>query len=180
MRHVPFTIHHSPFTLGRIDADTTRKVLMKPRFSLLAILPLAAVLIAWRGTPAPPAPVLHVVKSPTCGCCQAWVDYMKTQGFTVEVENRTDMASLTALKRANGVTRQLEACHTAFVDGLVVEGHVPADIVHKLLRTRPKGVKGVSAPGMPQGSPGMEGPVKDRYIVYTFDAQGKATPYAER
>ncbi len=153
---------------------------MKLRSSLFAILPLAAVLLAWRATPPPPAPVLHVVKSPTCGCCTAWAKYMESQGFTVEVDDRTDMASLIKLKRANGVTPQLEACHTAFVDGLVVEGHVPADIVKRLLRNRPKGVKGVSAPGMPQGSPGMEGPVKERYTVYTFDAQGKATPYAVR
>lgn len=153
---------------------------MKLRSTLLVMLPLAAMLVAWRGTPAPPPPVLHVVKSPTCGCCTAWAEYMEKQGFKVEVDDRTDMASLIALKRANGVTQQLEGCHTAFVDGLVVEGHVPADIVKRLLRNRPKGVKGVSAPGMPQGSPGMEGPVKERYTVYTFNANGKATPYAER
>lgn len=150
---------------------------MKIRLAVLSVLPLVAVLAAWRGAPRAEAPVLRVVKSPTCGCCQAWVDYMKGQGFTVQVENKDEF---TALKRANGVTPQLESCHTAFVDGLVVEGHVPADIVKRLLRNRPKGVKGVSVPGMPRGSPGMESPVKDRYTVYTFDAQGKATPYAER
>ncbi len=150
---------------------------MRLRVAVLSVLPLVAVLAAWRGAPRVEAPVLRVVKSPTCGCCQAWVDYMKGQGFTVQVENKDEF---TALKRANGVTPQLESCHTAFVDGLVVEGHVPADIVKRLLRDRPKGVKGVSAPGMPRGSPGMESTIKDRYTVYTFDAQGKATPYAER
>lgn len=151
---------------------------MKLRSTLFA-LPLMAVAVAaaWRGAPEPAAPVLHVIKAPTCGCCQAWADYMATQGFTVTTENRND---LTPLKRANGVTQQLESCHTAFVEGLVIEGHVPADLVKKVLRDRPAGVRGLSAPGMPRGSPGMEGPVKDRYTVYTFDAKGKATPYAER
>ncbi len=147
---------------------------MKARFALL-LLPFVVVLAAFRHDPPPP--VLHVVKSPTCGCCQAWIDYMKTQGFTVTVENRDNF---TDLKRANGVTAQLESCHTAFVGGYVVEGHVPADLVHKVLRDKPAGVKGLAAPGMPRGSPGMEGPVKDRYTVYSFDAQGRRTAYAIR
>lgn len=151
---------------------------MKLRSTLLALpLIVAAVAAAWRGATPAPGPALHVIKTPTCGCCQAWADYMEAQGFTVTTENRND---LTPVKRANGVTRELESCHTAIVDGLVVEGHVPADLVKKLLRDKPKGVKGVSAPGMPRGSPGMEGPVKDRYTVYTFDANGKATAYAVR
>lgn len=141
------------------------------------LIPLVAVSAAWYATPEAPLPVLRIVKSSTCECCQAWADYMAKQGFTVQIENRDDF---TALKRANGVTRELESCHTAFVDGLVIEGHVPADLVKRLLRTRPKGVKGIAAPGMPRGSPGMEGPVKDRYTVYTFDAAGRATAYAER
>lgn len=151
---------------------------MKLRSTLLALpLIVVAVAAAWRGAPPAPAPVLHVIKSPTCGCCQAWADYMATQGFTVTTEDRND---LTGLKRANAITRDLESCHTAFVEGLVIEGHVPADLVKKVLRERPAGVRGLSAPGMPRGSPGMEGPVKDRYTVYTFDAKGNATPYAER
>lgn len=125
-----------------------------------------------------PAPVpMRVVKSPTCGCCQKWVDYMKTQGFAVTVENRDEF---TALKRSNGVTRDLESCHTAFVGNVVIEGHVPADLVKKLLAEKPAGVKGLSAPGMPMGSPGMEGPVSQRYTIYSFDAKGNAKPYAVR
>lgn len=146
-------------------------------FVMLGLLvPLVAVSVAWYSSPEPP-PVIRIVKSSSCLCCQAWADYMAKQGFTVQIENRDNF---TALKRANGVTQELESCHTAFVDGLVIEGHVPADLVKRLLETRPKGVKGIAAPGMPRGSPGMEGPVKDRYTVYTFDAKGKATPYAER
>jgi hypothetical protein len=150
---------------------------MKIRFAAM-LAPVFVLLVAFRSDPVPAAaPVLHVVKSPTCGCCQAWVDYMKAQGFTVTVENRE---TFTQLKRQNGVTAELESCHTAFVDGLVVEGHVPADLVKKLLRDKPNGVKGVAVPGMPRGSPGMEAPVHDRYTVYTFDAAGRKTAYAQR
>lgn len=150
---------------------------MKARFAAI-VAPLLVLLAAFRSDPVPAsAPVLRVVKSPTCGCCQAWVDYMKAQGFTVTVENRE---SFTQLKRDNGVTAELESCHTGFVDGLVVEGHVPADLVRKLLRDKPAGVKGVAVPGMPRGSPGMDASVHDRYTVYTFDAAGRKTAYAQR
>ncbi len=151
------------------------------RRAMLAVPLLAvAVLGAWRAAPeqAPPLPTLRVVKSASCGCCQEWVKYMQAQGFTVKVENRE---GFTDLKRANGVTAELESCHTAFAGNLVIEGHVPADLVKKVLATKPKGVKGLAAPGMPMGSPGMEqGGVKQRYTVYAFDATGKATPYAVR
>ncbi len=120
---------------------------------------------------------LRVVKSPSCGCCQKWIDYMKAQGFAVTVENREQF---TPLKRANGVTRDLESCHTAFAGNVVIEGHVPADLVKKLLKEKTKGVKGLSAPGMPVGSPGMEGPTRERYTIYSFDANGNAKPYAVR
>lgn len=153
--------------------------MLKRSVAIIAVLTVTAtVAVAWRATPANEAlPVVHVVKSASCGCCQAWVDYMKDQGFTVTVENRDEF---TALKRSNGVTRELQSCHTAFVDGLVLEGHVPADLVKKMLAAKPVGVKGLAVPGMPMGSPGMEGPTKDRYTVYSFDAAGKATPWAER
>ena len=102
---------------------------------------------------------------------------MKGQGFAVTVENRE---TFTDLKRSSGVTQDLESCHTAFVGNVVIEGHVPADLVKKLLADKTAGVKGLSAPGMPMGSPGMEGPMKQRYTVYSFDAKGNAKPYAER
>lgn len=144
----------------------------------IASVLVATVLVAWRTAPAPDQlPLLRVVKSASCGCCQAWVDYMKAQGFTVEVENRDEF---TALKRANGVTSDLQSCHTAFAGDLVIEGHVPADLVKKVLAAKTPGVKGIAVPGMPMGSPGMEGPTKDRYMVYTFDAQGRKTAYAQR
>lgn len=120
---------------------------------------------------------LRVVKSPTCGCCSAWVDYMKANGFAVTVEDKDEF---TALKRANGITPELESCHTAFAGDLVIEGHVPADLVKKLLRDTPAGVHGVAVPGMPIGSPGMEGGTPQRYTVYTFDAKGSAAVYSKQ
>lgn len=148
------------------------------RYLFLFIPLMVVAAVAWRHEPVPAAaPVLHVVKTPTCGCCQAWVDYMKAAGFTVTVENRDDLSSF---KREHGVTRELESCHTGVIDGIVVEGHVPADLVRKVLRDKPAGVRGLAVPGMPLGSPGMEADVKQRYIVYTFDARGVKTPYANR
>ncbi len=149
--------------------------MMRRLVSLLSLLVLVLAGAAWQSQTK--APALRVVKSPTCGCCQAWIDYMKKAGFTVTVENR---AEFSALKRENGVTRDLESCHTAFVDGYVIEGHVPADLVKKLLKEKPAGVKGIAVPGMPIGSPGMEGGKPERYTVYTFDAKGRAKPWAER
>lgn len=146
-----------------------------PSLVIAALVAGGAVTLSAAHGPAPIA--LRVVKSPSCGCCQAWIDYMKAQGFAVTVENREQF---TSLKRANGVTRDLESCHTAFAGDIVIEGHVPADLVKKLLKEKTKGVKGLSAPGMPAGSPGMEGPTKERYTVYSFDANGKAKPYAVR
>lgn len=144
---------------------------------LLALLLLAGgatTLAAWNSGPAPLN--LRVVKSPTCGCCAAWVTYMQKAGFTVTVENQEEF---TKLKRANGVTSELQSCHTAFINGYVIEGHVPADLVKKLLAEKPAGVKGLAAPGMPASSPGMD-MGKEPYTIYSFDAQGHAKRYAVR
>ena len=146
--------------------------------TLLAIAAGAAALSAApsaRGA-AEAAPEMTVYKTPTCGCCSAWVDHVKKNGFAVKVK---DVPDLSALKRHYGVTPALASCHTAFVDGYVVEGHVPADVIAKLLKERPK-VKGIAVPGMPMGSPGMEGPRSERYDVVTFDSTGKTTVYAKR
>ena len=88
------------------------------------------------------------------------------------------MEDLTAVKKKHGVPAALEACHTALVDGYVIEGHVPADLIDRLLRERPR-VAGLAVPGMPAGSPGMEGP-PERYQVLTFDRSGRTTVFATR
>jgi hypothetical protein len=148
---------------------------MRTGLAAVAAIVSASTLAAWHSSEAP-LPVLHVVKSPTCGCCAEWVAYMKKQGFTVTVEDR---AEFTALKRSSGVTRELESCHTAFIGGYVIEGHVPADLVRKLLAEHPKGIKGLAAPGMPASAPGMDMPGQ-AYTIYAFDATGHATVYARR
>ena len=119
-------------------------------------------------------PTLVVYKTPTCGCCKGWVKAMENAGFKVEVH---DLADLSSIKHAAGVPSELEACHTARIGGYVVEGHVPAEDIRRLLANRPD-VAGIATPGMPVGSPGMEGPYKDHYDVVTFDGIGRTTVFA--
>ena len=132
------------------------------------------------GTPATDKPalqmaatdkVLEVYKSPTCGCCGAWVDHMKENGYTVEVH---DTENMQPIKEKAGILPGGGSCHTAFIDGYVIEGHVPASDVDRLLAERPEG-KGLTVPGMPVGSPGMEmGDRVDAYDVLLFDENGMA------
>lgn len=117
-----------------------------------------------------------VYKDPGCGCCEKWVTLMQQADFVVSVRNTTDM---NPIKQRYQVPRALASCHTAIVAGYVIEGHVPADLIQKLVREKPK-VLGLTVPGMVTGSPGMEGATKDPYRVLTFDAAGKTTVYAER
>jgi hypothetical protein len=97
---------------------------------------------------------IEVFKSPTCGCCSAWIEHMSGAGFAVDARD-VDQEALYALKARSGITPELASCHTAFVDGFVVEGHVPAADIERLLTERPDAI-GLSVPGMPIGSPGME------------------------
>jgi hypothetical protein len=117
-----------------------------------------------------------VYKDPNCGCCHNWVEIMRTAGFEVSVRDTGDMSSI---KTRYKVGRPLVSCHTALVGGYVVEGHVPADVIRKLLADKPK-VLGIAVPGMPIGSPGMEGNPRQAYEVLTFDAAGKTTVFARR
>lgn len=115
---------------------------------------------------------MHMFKSPSCGCCSAWADVARRHGFDVTVEEREDM---TAVKRRLGVPEAVESCHTATVEGYVVEGHVPMAAVDKLLADRPA-VAGVTAPGMPAGSPGMGDDPKARFDVLSFGAADGTPP----
>ncbi|HEU0052167.1 MAG TPA: DUF411 domain-containing protein [Longimicrobium sp.] len=120
--------------------------------------------------------LVTVYKSPTCGCCQKWVEHMQQAGYQVEVH---DMENVQPVKDQHGVTSNLASCHTALVDGYVVEGHVPAEVIQRMLREKPA-IAGLAAPGMPRGSPGMEGPVKDRYDIVAFTKDGKTSVYETR
>jgi hypothetical protein len=117
-----------------------------------------------------------VYMDPSCGCCETWVGIMRASDFVVSVRNTAD---LEPIKRRYQVASALASCHTAVVAGYVIEGHVPADLIQKLLRDKPR-VVGLAVPGMVEGSPGMEGPNPQRYDVLSFDAAGKATVYARR
>ena len=125
---------------------------------------------------ATPAEVVTVYKSPTCGCCSKWVEHMEAAGFEVVTH---DMNDLSSIKAEHGVAPQHQSCHTALVDGYVIEGHVPAEDVMRLLEERPE-VVGLAAPGMPRGSPGMEmsDGTKDAYDVVAFDEAGETTVFS--
>lgn len=120
------------------------------------------------------APLAHaadmtVFKSPYCGCCTAWVDHMRENGFEVEVVDKEDIS---AIKRMLAVPDELQSCHTARINGYVIEGHVPAEDVKRLLAEKTD-VIGLAVPGMPAGSPGMEmGERKDPYAVVSFGHKG--------
>lgn len=131
-----------------------------------------------RAVAAMTAPVtMTVYKSPTCGCCRKWIEHAQRAGFTVVVKDTPDV---TPTKRTLGVPESLWSCHTAVVGGYAIEGHVPLDLVSRLLREKPRAA-GLAVPGMPAGSPGMEvGGMKDPYDVVLFQGDGKTSVYAKR
>ena len=121
------------------------------------------------------APTVTVYKSPTCGCCAMWVEHMEAAGFDVVTVDRTDMG---AVKDSLGVPSHLSSCHTGVVGDYVVEGHVPAEHVARLLDEAPE-ASGLAVPGMPIGSPGMEmGDRRDPYDVVVFDEGGDGAVFA--
>ena len=119
---------------------------------------------------------ITVYKSPTCGCCHLWIKHMEKAGFTLAVH---DMNDVTEIKDNLGVPKKLQSCHTAVFGKYLLEGHVPADLVRKLQKEKPQ-ILGLAVPGMPSGSPGMEGLGKDPYDVVAFEKGGKQWVYAKR
>jgi len=138
-----------------------------------------AVIVAISSGAAPgaqrTAPSVTVYKSPTCGCCTKWVDYMRANGFDVTATNVEDM---TVVRQKYGVPDKAASCHTAVVGGYVIEGHVPADVVKRLLAEKPK-FTGLAAPGMPASAPGMDIPGQP-YTIVGFDKAGQLTVYERR
>ena len=122
-------------------------------------------------------PTLTVYKSQYCGCCHQWVDHVKAAGFPVRT---IDTEALASVKAEMGVPRQLESCHTVVAGNYLVEGHVPAADIKRMLAEKPA-IRGIAVPGMPIGSPGMEqGPVSgyQKYEVIAFTAAGRTSVYA--
>jgi len=120
--------------------------------------------------------VVKVYKDPNCGCCAKWVDHMRENGFTVET---IDMPNLSMIKQKYGIGANLQSCHTSVIGDYTFEGHVPADVIRKMLDEKPD-IAGLAVPGMPMGSPGMEGATRERYDVLTFDRAGRTSVYAQR
>ena len=120
-------------------------------------------------------PSIVVYKSPSCGCCGKWVEHMRANGFDVTVK---DMDDITPIKTKYKVSNDLASCHTAIVEGYVVEGHVPADDVKRLLNEKPK-VVGLTIPGMPQSAPGMDVLPYQSFTVLSFDATGTTAVFAK-
>ena len=118
--------------------------------------------------------IMTVYKTPTCGCCRKWVDHVRQSGFRATT---TDLADVTPVKETHKVPADLSSCHTALIGGYVVEGHVPADDIKRLLRERPD-IIGIAAPGMPNGSPGMETGRVDRYDVIAIGKDGSRKVWA--
>jgi hypothetical protein len=119
---------------------------------------------------------IHVYKSPTCGCCGDWIDHLEENGFDVTATNSNDMGRI---KAEAGLIPGLGSCHTAYVGDYVVEGHVPAEDIKRLLSEAPQAT-GLSVPGMPAGSPGMEmGNRKDPYKVILFNGEGQTRVFSQ-
>ncbi len=124
---------------------------------------------------APPS-VLTVYKDPNCGCCVKWIEHMSKSGFVVSVR---DVSNMDEIKKTMLVPAALQSCHTGVIDKYVIEGHPPADVVKKFLNEKPTTL-GLAVPGMPSGSPGMEGGRVDHYDIVAFDREGKTKVYAKR
>lgn len=141
---------------------------------LVAALAMSVPILHAQQKPAAAKPHMTVYKSPTCGCCTKWVEYMQANGFASDV---TNMADVTPIKIKHNVPPRLASCHTTLVGGYVIEGHVPVEDVRRLLKEKPA-VVGLAAPGMPAGSPGMDIPNSPPYDVLAFDKAGTTQVYA--
>jgi len=149
---------------------------MKRRFLLQALASLAGVATLAPGLMAQTRPRVEVWKDPNCGCCKDWISHLEANGFQVKVHDSGNAAARARL----GVPETLGSCHTAQVGGYALEGHVPARDIQRLLKERPRAV-GLAVPGMPVGSPGMDGPEyqgrKDPYDVLLIQADGGSRVY---
>jgi hypothetical protein len=108
-------------------------------------------------------------KNPQCSCCEGYAAYLRDNGFDVDVKPTNDLAEI-SLKA--GVPEEMEGCHTMFIDGYVIDGHVPVNIVRKLLSEKPA-IAGITLPGMPMGSPGMGGTKTEKFTIYAVTKDGK-------
>ena len=150
--------------------------MMQRRFLLQTLASVAGTAALAPSLMAQSRPQVEVWKDPDCGCCKEWVSHLEASGFQVKVHDSGNTQARSRL----GVPDKLGSCHTAQVGGYAIEGHVPASNIHRLLKERPKAV-GLAVPGMPVGSPGMDGPEyggrKDSYDVLLVLAGGNSRVY---
>lgn len=147
---------------------------MKRRHFLMAVA-TAAASASIPVLAATSLPQVEVYKNPDCGCCGAWVDHLKAAGFQVKVHETPDTS---AIRKRHGIPDEFGSCHTGVVAGYALEGHVPAEDVKRLLAKKPAAA-GLSVPGMPVGSPGMEmGSRKDAFQVLLIDKAGRSSVFA--
>jgi hypothetical protein len=151
---------------------TTRNTLARrPLLAGLAAATVAAPAVAVTGRArAAAAGSLQVFKTPGCGCCEGWAEHLRANGFACDVAERADLASV---KDRLGVPVSLRSCHTGTLDGYVVEGHVPAAALQRLLAERPADAAGLAVAGMPMGAPGMPSTRPEAYEVVAFGAGGR-------
>jgi hypothetical protein len=148
--------------MAHFDPRLTRRSVL---FAAVGSLAPAGALLGADG------PVVTVHRDPSCGCCSGWVQHLQNAGFVTKVLETRD---LDAVKTRLGVPDDLAACHTAEVSGYVIEGHVPAEALRRFLAEKPNAA-GLAVPGMPIGSPGMEGGTPEKYDVVLFGANGRRT-----
>jgi len=135
----------------------------------------ASVLAMPRDASGQPSPTMTVYKDPSCGCCQEWVNHATVHGYKATVI-KTDMGPI---KIKHQIPQNLQSCHTTLIGGYVVEGHVPASDIARLLKEKPKGILGLTIPGMPASAPGMDQLPFQPFTVLTFDAKGQTTVWAK-
>lgn len=146
---------------------------------LTVLLPMAALTVLLAGCEeADSRPLAQVYMTEHCACCRDWVNYLEEEAFEVEA-HYVDQRQLNDLKREAGLDFNLSSCHSAHIEGYFVEGHVPAEDIRRMLAEQPD-ITGITVPGMPIGSPGMErGDQQDEYRVIAFDDQGNREVFAE-
>jgi hypothetical protein len=155
---------------------------MRNTFTTIALAVIAASGIAYgvaaqQKAAAAALPKVTVYKTSSCGCCRLWVDHLKKSGFDVQAMD-VSSEEVRAVSKAAGLKDEDVSCHTAKIGNYTVEGHVPADDIKRLLKEKPA-IAGLSAPGMPQGSPGMEQGTKEPYDVIAFTKDGRSTVFAK-
>ncbi len=141
---------------------------------LRLLMMLSLLLMMPFGAGAGEKPEATLYKRPFCGCCDGHADHLRAKGYKVTI---VQTKNLSLIKKKHSVPQEFEGCHTIEIGGYVVEGHVPASIIGKLLKERPA-IRGISLPGMPDGSPGMSGVKKAPFEIHQFTADGRSKIYA--